>query len=164
MSSALITAIYRRLVGQEVLTGSYLTAQQILARLLGTDPDTGLPSVHKGNSSDVVTYPAITYRESAGIVDKRFTHGQSAVGIVSVDDPIYDFEIWGLSRSGTELSGIDDAFMLLMDQRKGVPRLPVASGAIDQMVSFMTPVSIYDDIRHAWCLIRRIQFKERFSG
>ena len=164
MSSALIKAIYRRLVGQEVLTGSYLTAQQTLARLLGTDPDTGLPSVHKGNSSDVVSYPAITFRESAGVVDKRFTHGDTAIGVVSVDDPIYDFEIWGNSRSGTELSAIDDAFVLLLDQRKGVPFLPLTSGAIDRMVSFMTPISLYDDIRHAWCLTRRIAFKERFSA
>ena len=161
MSSTLTIAIYNRLVGVETLTGDYLALQQTLAGLLGTDSDTGLPSVHKGNSSDVVDYPAITFRENAGVVDRRFTLGNTAVGLVVVNQPVYDFETWGKTRLGTELSDIDDAFTRLMDRRYGAPPLPIPNGVVDLSITFVTPTALYDSQRKAWCLLHRVQFKER---
>lgn len=159
MYGDIAAAIYKRLVGLERLTEEHLLAQKELASLLAMDSDTGLPAVHRGNSNEVSLYPAITFRESGGRIDGRFTLGRSAVGGIAVDMPIYDFEIWGKSRSNAELCDIHLRFRALLDQRYGVQMLPIASGRIDRMVTLIAPTLLYDDLRHAWCLLQRVQFK-----
>lgn len=171
MSSALTKAIYARLTGAEVLTGVYLAAQRRLKTLLAEDPDTtvngvagtGVPAVFKGNASDFTLFPSITFRENAGLPDKRFTLGNASVGGVVIDNPVYDLEVWGKSRSGIELSDIDDTLRLLLDKRFGVPNLPLETGDIALMTTMVAPTALYDDKRNAWFLMRRIRFNERYK-
>lgn len=162
MSSSLTKAIYARLVGTEVLTGQYLTAQQTLAAKLATDPDTSKSAVFKGNMSDFTVFPCITFRENAGLPDKRFQLG-NVQGAFVVDYVTYDFEIWGKSRSGVELSNIDDAFKLLVDRRYGAPKFSLETGDVVSSLTITTPTQIYDEKRNAWFLLRRVRFHERFA-
>jgi hypothetical protein len=158
MSTALTTAIYRRLAGLEVLTGAALAQQQALAALLGTDPDTALPAVHKGNKSNVVTYPAITFRSNAGAVNSHF-----ATSGIAVDDVIYDLEIWSNTQSGTIIEQIYGCVERLLDGRFGIsPALPVdnAGGRIFWATAFVPITELYDRDLRAWFGLCRFRFVE----
>ena len=175
MSSALNRAIYARLTGGEALTGIYGVAQGSLAGLLAPDPDTApvppatipaaLPLVVKGNVQDATAYPCITFRESGGVGDPRFTMGGSVVGLGTVvDELVYDFEVWGKSRSGVELGDIDKALQLLIDRRYGVPVMPLTDGLMRWSESMMLPHSDYDSRRNAWFLVRRVRFTVQWNN
>jgi hypothetical protein len=171
MSSALTKAIYARLTGTEVLTGAYLTAQQRIKALLAEDPDTlvnkvkgtGKPAIFKANLSDFTIFPCITFRENGGMPDRRFTMGNASTGGVVVDNVFYDLEVWGKSRSGIELSDIDDQLRLLLDRRYGAPVLLLADGDVQVNLTFVSPSMLYDEKRNAWFLLRRIKFNERYA-
>lgn len=160
MSSALIKAIYERLAGVEVLTGEGLAAQQALAALLGTDPDTSLPSVHKGNKSMVVTYPAITFRLNAGMVNGNFKD-------TAIDDPVGDFEIWNNTQTATTISEIYRHVEHLIDDRfsvsLGIPVLSVdaAKGQIYHAQAFVPLIDdLYDKDLRSWFGLCRMRFVE----
>lgn len=152
MSSALNTAFYRRLAGVEVLTGRWLAAQQFLAATLGTDPDTSLPNVYKGNVNDApqvkdvegVLLPVITFRPSGGMPDHRFAHG------LAVDDAIYDFEIWSWYRTANTITDIGEALGLLIDCRFDGPRMVLSSGAYAWCDPLVTVSELYDQDRNGW--------------
>ena len=164
MSSALKTALYARLTGAEGLTGIYLAAQTALAALLTTDINTGLAlpnraaadAVWYGNRDDSPggVYPILTYRESGGgMVDRRFRGA-------AVNMPIYDLEIWDDSRSATRISDIDEQLQILLDKRRGVPDLPVASGLAYSVEVLMPLMTQYDDKLHAWSGLTRYKAVE----
>jgi hypothetical protein len=157
MSSAITTAVYRRLTGLEVLTGAGLAAQQALAAMLGTDPDTALPAVHKGNKSMVVVYPAITFRQNTGMVNTSF--GTSGVAI---DDPVYDFEIWDNTQRSNILTDIYGQMERLLDDRFGVPQLPVdrAAGQVYHAQAFVPLAELYDKDLRSWFGLCRMRFVE----
>jgi hypothetical protein len=158
MSAALTTAIYRRLTGLEVLTGVALAQQQVLAVLLGVDPDTSLPAVHKGNKSEVVTYPAITFRENAGNVFAQF----STSGI-AVDNSVYDLEIWENTQDATIIERIYGCVERLLDGRFGIaPPMPVdnAGGRVFWSTSFVPMTELYDRDLRAWFGLSRFKFVE----
>lgn len=159
MSSAISTAIYRRLTGLESagidLKG--LAAQQALAALLGVDPDTSLPSVHKGNKSEVVVYPAITFRPAAGMVNANF--GTSGI---AVDDPVYNFEIWDNTQRANIITDIYAQFEILLDDRFGVVQLPVdnAHGRVYHAEAFVPLIEEYDRDLRSWFGLCRMRFVE----
>jgi len=157
MSSAITTAIYKRLTGVEILTGAGLAAQQSLAALLGTDPDTALPAVHKGNKSNVVVYPAITFRQNTGMVNTNF--GTSGVAI---DDPVYDVEIWDNTQRSNILTDIYGQMERLLDDRFGAPQLPVDNthGQVYHAQAFVPMAEIYDKDLRAWFGLCRFRFVE----
>jgi len=157
MSSAITTAIYQRLTGIEALTGAGLAAQVALAALLGIDPDTSLPSVHKGNRSNVVAYPAITFRQNTGMVNATF----STSGI-AVDDPYYDFEIWDNTQRASILTDIYGQMERLLDGRFGVVPLPVDNtrGRIYWAKAFVPMAELYDHDLRAWFGLCRMRFVE----
>ena len=158
MSTALTTAIYRRLAGLEALTGAAFVQQQALAALLAVDPDTLLPAVHKGNKSEVVVYPAITFRSNVGMVNPHF----STSGI-AIDDTVYDMEIWENTQSGTIIEQIYSSVERLLDQRFGIaPALPVdnAGGRIFYATAFVPITELYDTNIRAWFGLCRWRFVE----
>jgi len=160
MSTALTTAIYRRLAGLETMTGEGLAAQVALAALLGTDPDTSEPSVHKGNKSMIVTYPAITFRQNAGMVKTEFKD-------TAIDDPVYDFEIWNSTQSATLISDIYKHVEHLLDERfsmsLGIPPLSV-DGNVGQVYYARAFVPLIDDLYdkdlRSWFGLCRMRFVE----
>jgi hypothetical protein len=159
MSSAITTAIYRRLTGLEVLTGAGLAAQQALAAMLGTDPDTVLPAVHKGNKSNVVVYPAITFRQNTGMVNTNFKD-------TAIDDVYYDFEIWDNTQRGNILTDIYTQFEHLLDQRfaqsLAIPALSVdsAQGQLYYARAFVPMTELYDKDLRSWFGLCRMRFVE----
>jgi hypothetical protein len=124
MSSALDTAIYKRLAGVENMSGDAATAQTALATLLATDPDTSKPAifasslnqaqqVSSGNKIPIA--PCVTFRQSSGIPDRRFAQQTGAI-----DRVIYDIEIWDSSLDNLVVQNIAEQIELLLDMRRGV--------------------------------------------
>lgn len=166
MSSAINTAIYKRLTGIEVLTGRWLVAQQFLAATLGayarSMPTPGLPNVFKGNvnkapivkDADGVLKPVITFRPSGGLPDHRFAHG------LAVDDGLYDFEYWNWYSTANGVTDIAEAVELLLDRRFDGPPMVLSSGDcawFDPMVSL---TEFYDQERNGWFGLVRFQAVE----
>jgi len=152
VSSALNTAIYRRLAGVETLSGKWLGYQQTLGSILGVDTDTSLPNVYHGNMNDApavkdadgILMPLITFRPSGGTADHRFAHGSA------VDDGIYDIEIWSWYGTANTVTDIFAAMARLIDRRYGCPAPVLDSGEcawIDPLVGLNV---LYDDQRNGW--------------
>ncbi len=162
MSTALCTAIYKRLAGVETLTGDAATAQSDLAALLATDPDTSKPCVWQVSLSDVKAanktplYPALTFRASGGNTDNRFQQQTGAVDVVLVD-----FEIWDNSQSGTRIYDIEDAVQRLLDMRRGITSVfSLTSGKCWHSQTFTPLQVLYDPNIHARAGLVRYQFLE----
>src|SRR5690348_12175317 len=164
MSTAINKAIYARLTGLEILTGAGLQAQQDLAALLATDPDTlppnpgpPLPAVFNCNKNDApAVYPLVTFRPGAGMIDGHFEDGTMAV-----DHAYYDFEIWENTREGTVITDIADALERLLDQRRpGATPIALASGYLYWSETFVPIQVIYDDVLNAWFGLWRVRFIE----
>ncbi len=162
MSSALSDALYQRLAGVEVMTGRFLTAQQVIAAVLGTDPDTSEPAVYQGNLNDTpivldankVRKPVITFRPSSGTPDLRFRDD------LIIDDGIYDLEIWSFSRLPNLATDIGEAVQTLIERRSGCPALPLASGESVWSEAFVLGSAMWDDQRNGWFLLTRFKFVE----
>lgn len=143
LESALAGAIFARLTGIEDMTKNPLAARAIAAqsqlaalltisvddgsRLTITDPLTGISrdrtpadAVRLGSKGQSVIFPEVTFRPSAGVVDERFSDQTFAV-----DHPIYDFETWDNSFSGTLMSDVQACLLDLLDCRRGAPPLPI---------------------------------------
>lgn len=176
MSTALDTAIYKRLTGQENLTGytDALAAVTALGALIAHEAavpsGTGRWAVYNGVWQEGITMPCITFRASAGKVDNRSfqTSGE-------IDDVIYDFEYWdgpdktstsnkradGTTPDGSRVSRIARQVELLMDMRSGiVPVLPLSSGKVFDMQSFVPVQNLFDKPGNLYFGLQRFLFKE----
>lgn len=167
MSSALNTALYSRLAGTEVLTGRFLTAQQLIASSVGVDPDTLEPAVYAGNLNDApivldsesVRTAAITFRPSSGNPDLRFRDG------LTVDDGVYDLEVWTFVTMPNLAMQIAEAVATLIESRSGCPALPLGTGFESVWAEpFVSPSFNYDDSLNGWFVLTRYKFIEARSG
>ena len=164
MTTWFYKALYARLTGTEAaysaaadivipaLPAAQIAAQDTLKGLLATDPDTKLPFVARGNTSDQVLYPMIAYRPSPGVTDRRF--GPSG----SVDNPILDMEIWDSSGNDDNLTDIAEAVHALMDMRAPwlAPQMLMPGGEVAVWIEpFVTESEWHDNNRHAWFLLMR---------
>jgi hypothetical protein len=160
MSTALDTAITARLTGTEVLTSDGLLAQQALAALLATDPDTSKPAVFKGNYSDLdpVVYPVITFRESAGSIDRRF---RRSTGVMT--GAVYSFEIWDNSRDGRRITNIEEYLQQLLDDSRatlGSPLMTLSAGKLFESGVHVPLQIVYDRDYNAWAGLVLYHFRE----
>jgi hypothetical protein len=166
MSSALNTAIYRRLAGIESMAAKWTAYQASLAALLGPDGKTSSPvrpQVFAGNlndqvlakGADAVLLPVVTFRVSAnGSIKNMPPDG------LAIDYPIYDFEFWSFGRQANVITDIEDAVNHLLDSRYGVPPLPVGSGESVWCDPFVTMAALYDDRRNGWVGLSRFKIVE----
>jgi hypothetical protein len=160
MSSALNTALVNRLDGTEVMTGRFLTAQQVIAGALASD--SGFPAVFFGNfnqapiqlDSNGTRKPVITYRPSSGSPDLRFRDD------LIVDDPIYDLEIWTFVTLPNLVTDIAAAVQTLIERRSGCPALPVVGCDSVWAEAFVLGSAMYDAERNGWFLLTRYRFIE----
>lgn len=157
MSRWLNQAIYARLC-TATLTGDAATAQTALLARLGTitlSSATTKKAVHLGNKSAVVSYPAITFRPSGGLVDNRFHHSGT------ISEPEYDFEIWENANDANTVTDIADYVEKLLLPARGVSDLlVVAAGKLYQSEMIMDLTLIYDDKIRAWAGLMRFRFVE----
>ena len=163
MSTALGRAIYNRLTGVEVLTGSARATQLALAALLGSVQ--GKPAVFHGNRSDLpsVPFPCITYRFQAGLDDKLWAG-------VSMKRPSVAIEIWDNGRTSNVISDIADLMeQLLNSSLLTAPPLPINAINANEWVFWMdiqTPLNtIYDERVHEWAgtLLYEVQHMKFFT-
>ena len=123
MSTALINAIYARLV-TEALTGEALTAPQALAALLATDPDTSKAAVKFGAKDDIAVFPCVTFRPAGGTPDASF---RTATGVMG--QPVIAFECWEQTGQSNLITDIAEYVERLGDVRRGSGAgLSLASG------------------------------------
>lgn len=176
LESSMAGAIFARLTGIEDMSRNPLAAravaaQSMLAALLTTSPDDGSPltitdpvtgvtryrtpadAVRLGSKGESVIWPEVTYRPSSGIIDERFADGTFAV-----DHPVFDFETWDNSFSGTLMADIAACLLALFDSRCGAPVLPVQIGKAYWAETMVTPQNWPDPNWKAWFTLWRCRF------
>jgi hypothetical protein len=154
MSTPLMTAIFKRLTNLEGLSGDALTAYNAMAAILGTDPDTGRPAVHQGNYSDVVAFPAITFRPGGGSPINEL-----AIETGAAERSLIDLEIWGRERKATIISDIYGYLEQLLDMRRGViTAWTLTAGRVWDSQALTGLTLIYDSQINAWAGLIRYQF------
>lgn len=151
MSVELVTAIYRRLAGQEDLSGYPLAAaaQTWLSAALADDPD--VPSIRGGavfsssldeakTASGLTPLPCITFRLAGGAPDPRFCDG------VDVGRVLVELEAWVEAGAVELVHSILENVATLLDRRRGAaPALSTgASGRVWWTEAVMLPQIIYD--------------------
>ncbi len=154
MSTALSAAVRARLTGTEALTGDGLAAQTALAALLATDPTSsppGLPAVVLGVLRAQAVFPCVTFRPGGG--------GRSRLVAGPIMEPIYDFEFWTRSRSGSLVTDIATLVSNLLDYNRGVaPVLPLGSGRCFWMEALTEVAVLWDTQYDAPFGVQRYRF------
>jgi hypothetical protein len=128
-------AIKERLDGTESLAGypDQVAAQAVTAAV----------RIRQGSLSADAVLPAITFNEDAG------TESLQGVDVGIVSNSVYRFQIWqpDSDRSGSTISHLADCLEVLLDQRRGAPKLTIVGyGRVfwaDLFVSLQSP--LHDD-------------------
>jgi len=159
MSSALDTAIYRRLVGIETLSGSAATAQAALIVLLATDPDTGRAAVYNSSLNDAQltvsgvktqVFPCITFNQATGTPNRDVWNA----GTIH-EQVIYNFEVWNDARTALPIKTMCEYLDSLLDYRLGAVTqttnpLVITNGFVDWCEEDIPVNFHYDRAIHAW--------------
>lgn len=149
MTDELCVAIVSRLC-TESLSGDQAIAQTALAGQLATDTDSPSgPAVFQGNRDDAVGFPCITFRPNSGI------EALGGIDFGVVREYYFDFEIWTNSRSGRIVPQIADNVEILLDERRGAPKLPVSAGRYFYMEALGPVAPLYDEKINAWAGLMR---------
>lgn len=155
MSTAVSRGIYRRLNGDEDLTGypDAIAARTSLIALLGTDE--GGAAILQGNVDRDVTFPQITFRPSGGTTT---LDGHDLGRRVR---SIYDMEYWESNGRPDIITDIDAQVEKLLDMRfRLVPVLPLNVGECFWSEAFTDLQMFYNETVNAWFGLRRWSVEE----